>query len=105
VLEITDIDRTGDSFMVDVFVVVRNDGGLSRTVFGGAFGIFGAAGVGHGGHHQLRTTQLVDITDAARQLGPNESDLSIRLQGTTLDGEEIAAAKLPIGGMRLVRMQ
>lgn len=106
VVDVRDIARDGESFMVDIFVRGLSSADDAANVFGGSFGILGAEGLHeahHHHHHAQKTIQRVDITEAIDKLGL-QTDLavqSVELQLTAINkfGDLIDSAKLPIGGL------
>lgn len=103
VVEVQDVGRDGESFMVDIFVR-ESARPTSETLFAGSFGILGAEGLhqGHHGHDQkLVTVQRVDITDAVDRLALRNKPVDIQLQATNRFGESVDPSLLPIGGVIL----
>jgi hypothetical protein len=102
VVDILDIDRTGPSFLVDVFVAGPAEGAeearRETSAFAGSFGIFGA-GMHHHGHGggRLKSQQHVDITETVDRLGLRDKKLRVQLLATTPSGDEMPVAKLPVG--------
>lgn len=103
IVEIRDIARDGESFMVDIFVRKTSPTDSETNVYGGSFGIFGAEGLHgshHGTHHAPKTTQWVDITEAINNLGlhGDESMRSVELQLTAINkfGDVVDPTVLPI---------
>lgn len=109
IVEVHDVDRSGESFMVDIFVSAADEppdaARGSESFFAGSFGIFGAEGAHGGGHgdghgvHQLKGTRRVDITEAVDRLDLRGRELRVQLMATTAEGEEVPAERLPIGGI------
>lgn len=98
-LEVRDVVRDGESFMVDIFV--RDPATeAAREVFGGSFGILGAEGL-HNGHHDhhrgLRTNHRIDLTDAVDELNLRDRPVDMRLSATNKFGEDVDPESLPIG--------
>jgi hypothetical protein len=101
-VEVRDVDRGGESFMVDLFV--RDPSAPTREAFAGSFGILGAEGLhnSHHGHHQgQKTTQRIDITEAVDGLGLRGQQLEVRLSATNKFGESVEPGSLPIGALDL----
>lgn len=98
VVEINDVARDGESFMVDVFVRDNNE----KDVFAGSFGILGADGLHQRGDdfpHSLKTTQHIDVTDTIDKLDIRDKPVELRLKAINKFGEEIDPSVLPIGSL------
>lgn len=103
IVEISIIDMPQDSITVDLFVINKT---TSERVFGGSFGIFGmghrheAASLEHEHHTAVKAIQLMDISEAARQLRTS-SNIEISLKGLTLHGREVKQSELPISDIKI----
>ncbi|MBU7319520.1 tyrosinase family protein [Paenibacillus sp. SM 69] len=109
IVEVRDVARDGESFMVDIFVRRKPSSDGATYVFGGSFGILGTEGLhgmNHNHHNAFKTSQRVDISDAIDKLGlrRDESVQSVELQLTAINkfGDVVDAATLPIGGLELL---
>ncbi|HDR7707919.1 TPA: tyrosinase family protein [Bacillus thuringiensis] len=113
VVEVQDIARDKESFMVDIFVQ-KAPTEEETGVFGGSFGIFGVEdssinnhehGHVHSHHHPVKGTQRVDITDAIETLGLQTDQeirsIELRLLATTKLGDTVDQSALPIGSLNL----
>lgn len=103
VVEVQDVGRDGESFMVDIFVRESANPTL-EALFAGSFGILGAEGLHqghHDHHHKLATVQRVDITDAVDLLALRDKPFELQLQATNRFGELTDPSLLPIGGFML----
>ncbi|WP_028591958.1 tyrosinase family protein [Paenibacillus massiliensis] len=106
IVEVKDIVRDNESFMVDIFLEDETSSSTSK-VFAGSFGIFGAEGLhgtGHDVHHHhgVKTNQHIDVSEAVKKLELSADQIQsvqIHLQATNKEGDVIDSAKLPIGSM------
>jgi hypothetical protein len=109
IVEISGIDRSGPSFLVDVFVSdaaeADPDGQDTVGVFAGSFGIFGAqhlhhtAGHGHHHHEFEPAVQEVDVTTTVEGLGLRDKPIRVQLVASTPDGQRISPDALPVGAV------
>jgi hypothetical protein len=108
IVEVSEIDRSGPSFLVDVFVSDAADadprGQETVGVFAGSFGIFGAQHLHHtagrGQHHVFEpAVQEVDVTSAVAGLGLRDKPIRVQLVASTPDGARIAPDALPVGAV------
>lgn len=113
IVEVRDIDRNGDSFLVDLFVNDAVDSVSETTTlegtFAGSFGIFGAQGL-HDDHqdhqdhhdtHQFKSRQHIDITETIDRLNLRGKKWQIQLLATNSDGERVSSESLPIGAITI----
>jgi hypothetical protein len=99
IVEIRDVNRNGESFMIDLFVRAQTTE-KGQEIFAGSFGILGAEGL-HTDHHGLKTIQRIDVTEAIDSLELRSKSVEIRLSATNKFGENVDTGSLPIGDLEL----
>jgi len=94
IVQIAGIQRSGSSFIVDMFLTKKD---TKEEAFAGSFGIFGSLMPMHMGHHGMTSDQYIDVTSALQKLGVPKTSVDIKLSGMNVKGEVVNQKSLPIG--------